>query len=377
MTNKYLKQIDSCIKEGWLSTISGGYMEEFEKEASKLFGNKYAVSTCNGTSSLYLSLFCLSLENNKKEIIIPAYGFHVSINIICSIGMKPVFCDVDPKTFAIDFDECEKLINKNTLAVMVLHPWGNIADLDKMSSLREKYDIFFVSDSSHAHESEWDNKPIGKYFDINCASFGLGKIISGGELGVLTTDNPIFRDRALLFAHTNRVPKDLIANDYKGISNNVGIKFRPHLFALLLALNDLKNNVGKRKKIRKNILKFQEEMLACNQNVFFQETYTKSKRSFHMPIIGLPSKVDRKKIIKQLNKLGFHAQLHNYRNSLSKDSILNDFYGIKIKKIYKNTENLIGKNIIQLRASDFTDWSKVKKLINLLNSNLGSCIESH
>lgn len=370
MSSKYIKQIDTCIREGWLSTVSGGYMEEFEKEAANLFGNKYGVSTCNGTSSLYLSLFCLSLESGKKEVIIPAYGFHVSISVICSIGMKPVFCDVDPKTFAIDFDKCEKLINKNTLAVMVLQPWGNIADLEKMSRLRKKYDIFFVSDSSHAHESEWDGKSIGKYFDINCASFGLGKIISGGELGVLTTDNPIFRDRALLFAHTNRVPKDLIASDYKNISNNVGIKFRPHLFALLLALDDLKNNVGKRKRIRKNILRFQKEMLACNQNIFFQETYIKSKRSFHMPIIGLPSKADREKIVKKINKLGFHAQLHNYRNSLSKDSILNEFYGIKVRKTYKKTKDIIGKNIIQLYASDFANWSKIKSLINLLNNSL-------
>ena len=285
--------------------------------------------------------------------------------------MKPVFCDVDPKTFTIDFDQCEKLINKNTLAVMVLQPWGNIANLDKMYRIREKYDVFFVSDSSHAHESEWNDKPIGRYFDINCASFGLGKIISGGELGVLTTDNPTFRDRALLFAHTNRVPKDLITDEYRDISNNVGIKFRPHLFALLLALNDLKNNVEKRGRIRKNILRFQKAMLSVsNREIFFQETYSKSMRSFHMPIIGLPPRVDREKIVNKLNKLGFHAQLHNYRNSLSKDSILNDFYGIKVRKTYKKTEDIVGKNIIQLYSSDFVDWRKVKSLIDLLKNTL-------
>ena len=114
--SKYILQIDKSIKEGQLSLVKGGYMEEFENEAAKMFGNKYGVSTCNGTSALYLSLFCLSLNSNKKEVIIPNYGFHVSVSVICSMGLKPVFCDVDVDTYTIDFDKCQELINRNTLS---------------------------------------------------------------------------------------------------------------------------------------------------------------------------------------------------------------------------------------------------------------------
>jgi perosamine synthetase len=369
---KYIEQINNCIKEKWLSTVKGGYMEEFENKASKLFGNKYGVSTCNGTSALYLALFCLSLENNKNEIIIPSYGFHVSISVICTLGLKPVFCDVELDTFTLDFDKCKKLINKNTLAVMVLQPWGNIADLDKMAKLREKHKVFFISDSSHAHEATWNNKPIGNFFDINCASFGLGKLISGGELGVLTTDNPMFRDRALLFSHTNRVPDDLITTHYKNINNNVGIKFRPHLFALLLALDDMENNKAKRLRIKNNILEFQKEIALKTSKITFQKNFIKAERVFHMPPIILDPELNSRKIIEELNSMGFHTQTHNYKVSLNNNHITTDFYKIRDKSIYTNTEQIINKNIIQSYASDFDTTDKIKLFKKVLLKHASS-----
>lgn len=355
----YLKQIDRSIMNGQLSIVAGGYMEEFEDEAAKMFGNKYGVSTCNGTSALYLALFCLSLENKKKEVIIPAYGFHVMISVICAIGLKPVFCDVDPKTYTLDFDKCEKLINRNTLAIFVLQPWGNLADLDKLKKLKQKHNIFVISDSSHAHEARWDGKPIGKFFDINCASFGLGKLVSGGELGILTTDNPVFRDRALMFSHVNRVPDAYITDEYINIDNAVGIKFRPHLIALLLALHDLRNNKKERSRIKENILQFRKYILSKTTRISFQESFKKSDRVFWMPVLEFDPKVNIKDLIEVLVKKGIHAQNHNYKTPLNKNTILTTFYKIRSDKTFPNAESIIGKNIIQIRQTDFADVNNI------------------
>src|SRR5437660_7407834 len=81
ITTNYLQEIRTFIKHNQLTIVQDGYMEEFENEAAKIFGNTFGISTCNGTSSLYLALFCLSLENNKKEIIVPAYGFHAMTSV--------------------------------------------------------------------------------------------------------------------------------------------------------------------------------------------------------------------------------------------------------------------------------------------------------
>lgn len=364
--SKYLKQIDLCIKDNWFSQVKGGYVAEFEDTAAGLFGNKYGVSTCNGTSALYLALFCLSLESSKKEVIVPAYGFHVSISLICAIGLTPVFCDIDPETYAIDIDKCDKLVTDNTLAVMVLHPWGNLANIDKIIQFRKKNPVFLISDSSHAHESQWKNQPIGHFFDINCASFGLGKMISGGELGIFSTDNPVFRDRALLFSHSNRVPSDYLTDNYKNIPNNVGIKFRPHLFALLLALHDINFNQKRRQKIRSHILKFQKEISSNTDKIKFQCSYPQASRVFHMPVIVLPPDINRDKILAELINNGFHAQAHNYTTTLNVNPILTDFYHIKVHQKFPQSEEVINKNIIQLYASDFVDTHKVSILKDIL-----------
>lgn len=366
MKSKYIKQIDSCIKQRWLSTVKGNYMEEFETRAAGIFGNKYGVSTCNGTSALYLALFCVSQGTQKKEVIIPAYGFHVSVSVICAFGLKPVFCDVDPETYTIDFEKCEALINKNTLAVMVLQPWGNIANLDKIAPLRKKYGVFFISDSSHAHEAKWNKLPIGHFFDINCASFGLGKIISGGELGIMTTDNLTFRDRGLLFSHTNRVPDDLITQTYKDISNNVGIKFRPHLFALLLALDDIFYRKKYRENIIRNINSFRKNLPSVSNEIRFQKEYSKAQRVYHMPTIELPKHINAEVLIKELNQKGMHVQRHNYKQTLNNDSITKNFYRIKVSKNLEAAESIIKKNIIQIYATDFLSKKNITELKNTL-----------
>lgn len=364
--SRYLQQINKCIKTNQLTLVKGGFMEEFENATAKMFGNKFGVSTCNGTASLYLALFCLSLKNQKKEVIVPAYGFHAMVSVICVLGLKPVFCDVDPNTYTIDFVQCKKLINKKTLAIMVLHPWGNPANLDKMSRLKqENQEVFFISDSSHAHEVSWNDKPMGKFFDISCASFGLGKLISGGELGILTTDNPVFRDRALLFSHTNRVPEDLITQEYKNINNVVGLKFRPHLFALLLALHDLKNNKYQRLAVKNNFLRFKQEMTATGR-ISFQENYPQANRVFYMPLIDLGPKIKSGKLVKDLISQGFHAETHKFSVILPKQSIFTDFYGFKTTKKFINAQIIAGKNMIHIHSEDFIDTRKVTQLKKIL-----------
>ncbi|PIS08643.1 hypothetical protein COT76_00180 [Candidatus Berkelbacteria bacterium CG10_big_fil_rev_8_21_14_0_10_33_10] len=249
---------------------------------------------------------------------------------------------------------------------MVLQPWGNIANLDKIGEIRKKYNIFFISDSSHAHESTWNGQGIGKYFDISCASFGLGKLISGGELGVLTTDSSLFRDRALLFSYTNRVPWDLLTNEYKNIDNNVGIKFRPHLFSLLLALNDLLVNKSHRFKTRENILKFQKEMIKNTGKVSFQKNYKKANRVFHMPLIEFQKEIDINDLIITLKNNGFHAQTHNYKTILSRNSITTEFYKIRTNRKFPVAQEVVSKNIIQFYFSDFSSQDKISKLKKII-----------
>lgn len=365
--DKYISAIAEAIEKNSISLVAGGYMDEFEEVSAKMFGNKYGVSTCNGTSSLFLSLFCAKLGSEKKEVILPAYGFHALISVVCSSGLIPVFCDVDKDTFTMDFSKCKNLISKDTLAVIVLHPWGNLANLDELKEISENNnDVCFISDSSHSHEALWKNKPFGKYFDINCASFGLGKLISGGELGILTTDNPVFRDRALLFSHTNRVPWDYLTENYKNIDNIIGIKFRPHLFALLLALRDIHSNKENREKIRKNVENFQKELMSITDKVRFQESYKEAARVFYMPLLRFKSSWRLEPLFEKLKTNNIAYDKHKFDVILPRNTITTNFYNLKIKGNFPNSERITQEQIIHIHSSEFLDKRKIEILKDIV-----------
>ena len=99
----YIEELRRNINENHLTDVKGEIMENFETKGAALFGNKYGVSTCNGTSALYLALFCASLQSKKNEVILPAYGFHAMVSVVCAFGLKSVFSDVDPETYTMDF----------------------------------------------------------------------------------------------------------------------------------------------------------------------------------------------------------------------------------------------------------------------------------
>jgi dTDP-4-amino-4,6-dideoxygalactose transaminase len=114
-----------------------------------------------------------------------------------------------------------------------------------------------ISDASHAQGALWDGKPLGFYYDYVCASLGKGKLISGGELGVVTARDDRCRDRMLLYGHVNRVPKAFLTEEYRHIANAVGVKYRPHAFALALALTQIQTYPERSRRLVQHIQAFE------------------------------------------------------------------------------------------------------------------------
>lgn len=361
--DRELNLIHSFVEKGEFSIVKGGILEEFENKGALFFGNKYGVSTCNGTSAIYLSLFALNIQKND-EIIIPVYAFHGIATAICCFGAKPVFCDIDSETLTIDTKKIRKLINKNTKAIMVLQAWGNIANIDELLEIKKEYNLKLISDSSHAHGALWDKQPLGKYFDIIVASFGKGKLISGGELGILTTDNIEFYERSLLFSHVNRVPDCLTIEKYKNIDNAVGIKFRPHAFAVFLALLQMQKFPDYLIKIKNNIRLFESSLE--NSEVFnIIKSYEKAERVYWK----FPIKIKKNKyqeIVSTLKQNNIVFENNNYKKLLNENTIYTDFYNINTDGNYQNAIS-IKDSMIQLSEFLFYDDNNMKEFIKIFN----------
>lgn len=231
-----VRNITNLLSTSTLSVVDGGILEDFERKASALFGHRFGVATCNGTAALHLALFAIGLEPGD-EVIVPTYAYHAMVTPILQLGGRPVFCDIEECGLTIDVESAKSAVSPRTRAVMVLHPWGNPAHLGKLRQFTNERKLYLISDASHAHGATWCGSPLGTFCDVVCASFGRGKLITGGELGIVSTDESHLRDRMLLFGHVNRVPQGYLTDTYKHIGNAIGIKYRPHPFALQLALD--------------------------------------------------------------------------------------------------------------------------------------------
>jgi dTDP-4-amino-4,6-dideoxygalactose transaminase len=113
--------------------------------------------------------------------------------------------------------------------------WGNPAPMDRFRALADTHGIALIEDCSHAHGAVYGERPIGGWGDVGCFSLQGAKAVSGGEAGIAVTSDPVLFDRMLLLGHYGRLKKGQAANSFQTDYLSLGVKYRPHLYAILLA----------------------------------------------------------------------------------------------------------------------------------------------
>ncbi|GMU55909.1 MAG: hypothetical protein AMXMBFR33_50550 [Candidatus Xenobia bacterium] len=235
VTPEDIEEVARLLATGVLSVPSGGILTRFEKRFAKFAGNRHAVAFCNGTASIYAALWACGVEAGD-DVAVCDYGFHGMAAAVASLGARMVPVDCLEGSLTMDAADLLRARTPRMKAVLVHNPWGVPAD---WRSLRAACpDLPLISDASHAHGATYDGQPLGAQATVTCWSMGYQKLISGGELGAVSTDDPELADRMMLLGHPNRVPRELIGTSWQG--NAVGLKLRPHPVALTLAMGQLK-----------------------------------------------------------------------------------------------------------------------------------------
>lgn len=272
------------IFRGELSIVSGGHLAEFETRTAQFWGNKLGLAFSSGTSAIHAALYALGVSPGE-EVIVPTYGFHAMVTPVLLLGATPVFCDVSPETFCLEVDDVEKVRTSQTKGVIALYPWGNPPELQLLRRYTTAEGLFLLGDASHAHGASLWGQPLGAYADITCASYGRGKLITGGELGCATTDSVDLWDRMALFCHINRVPKDLKTNAYSHFSNAIGPKYRPHGLALPIALHQMDTYSERLLALMHNISEL-VEVIRNTRTLSIQDQYPGASRVYwKIPIL--------------------------------------------------------------------------------------------
>lgn len=166
---------------------SDSMVGRFEKEFCEYLGVKYGVAVTNGTAALELALKSAGIEAGD-EVIVPAVTFIATATAVLAVNAIPIFVDIDPETYQIDPEKIEEAITEKTRAIIPVHYGGYPADMDKIMRIAEKYDIVVVEDCAEAHGSEWRGKKVGGIGDLGAFSFQMGKPLTCGEGGFVSTN---------------------------------------------------------------------------------------------------------------------------------------------------------------------------------------------
>ena len=178
-----LKVIENCAFSG------GPFVEEFEREFAQYCQRKYCIGVGSGTEALWLSLIALGIGSGDEVITVPN-SFIATAEAISFIGATPVFVDIDETTYTIDPSLIEKAITPNTKAIIPVHLFGQMADLDPIIKIAQKSNLYIVEDACQAHGAEYKGRRAGSIGATGCFSFYPGKNLGAyGEAGAVVTDN--------------------------------------------------------------------------------------------------------------------------------------------------------------------------------------------
>jgi len=178
----------------------GPKVKEFEERICKYTGAKYCIAVANGTAALHIAIASLQIGKHNEGITSPN-TFMASSNCMIYNGIKPIFADIDSKTYCVDPEKIKEKITENTRLIIPVHFAGQPCEIESIFKIAKEINIFVIEDAAHAIGSKHeDGSKVGscKYSDLTIFSFHPVKTITAGEGGVITTDNKELYERLLL-----------------------------------------------------------------------------------------------------------------------------------------------------------------------------------
>jgi dTDP-4-amino-4,6-dideoxygalactose transaminase len=188
------ERLEEILDRNWL-TNDGPVVTEFEERLRAELGVENVVATCNGTSALELLLDAHKL---RGEVILPSLTFVASAHAVRSRGLTPVFADVDPETCTLDPVAVKALISPDTAAILGVHLWGRLADVDGLAEVAERHGVLLLFDAAQAFGCARSGSSAGAFGAGAAFSFHATKVLNSFEGGAIATDDSALAERLRL-----------------------------------------------------------------------------------------------------------------------------------------------------------------------------------
>jgi len=196
------KAIADCFENNWIT--EGPKSKAFTEKLLDLIGAKYGVFAPNGTLALYLALRAIEIGGGD-EVIVPDFTFIGSATSVQMTGATPVFIDVNRQNFQIDLGAADRLVNERTKAIMPVHIYGTIANMDEICQFANKHSLMIIEDAAQAIGVHYKNQHAATFGDVGIFSFFADKTITTAEGGFVVTNNESIYNKLLYLRNQGRI----------------------------------------------------------------------------------------------------------------------------------------------------------------------------
>ena len=187
-----IQVVSDILRSGML--VQGKFVELLEKKIADYIGAKHAIAVSNGTATMHIALKVLGIGPGD-EVIVPAFSYVATANVVELVGATPIFVDIDLETFNIDVAKIEQAITSKTKAIIPVHEFGLSADMKSIHKISQKHHLFVIEDAACALGAKQGSARVGGLGHLGSFSFHPRKAITSGEGGVITTNDDEYAKR--------------------------------------------------------------------------------------------------------------------------------------------------------------------------------------
>ncbi len=296
---KYAQEIDTAIKEVCQSAqfIGGSVHQRFEEELASYVGVKHAIGCSSGTDALLLSLMALDIKEGDEVITTP-FTFIATAEVISFLGAKPVFVDIDEKTYNIDPAKIEEAISDKTKAIMPVSLYGQCAEMDVINEIAKKHDLKVIEDACQSFGATYHGRKSCALSDIGCTSFFPSKPLGAyGDGGAVFTDSDEIAQKVRMLL--NHGQNERYKHKYIGINGRLDTI---QAAVLSVKLKHFEEEVKARETIGK---RYSELLEDANVVTPYIQPYNKSVYAQYSICVK-----DREKMIQKLNEREIPTAVH-------------------------------------------------------------------
>ena len=292
--DEYDKAAIRVLESGWY--IMGKEGEKFENNFKEFIGSKYCVGLNSGLDALILAFRALNIGSGD-EVIVPANTYIASVLGVTENGATPIFIEPD-EFYNIDADKIEAAITDKTKAILVVHLYGQAANMKKIKDIATQHNLFLVEDCAQSHGAKFEDKSTGTWGDIGCFSFYPTKNLGAfGDAGCIVTDNHVIYEKIHMLR--NYGSKVKYQNEILGVNSRLDEIQAAVLNVKLEHYDELKTE-------RISLAEKYMDMIE-NPKVLLPEIREKAEMIWHLFVIKVEN---RSEFQEYLSELGINTQIH-------------------------------------------------------------------